>query len=124
MQRAAAHLASATDIEEAFNCGAVAVNEAVNGKTGYMVGLKRNYDTAAYDVSYALIPLAEVANAEKAFPSEWINEEGNNVTDDYIDYALPLIQGETEMPKINGLPRFAKLKKVQGGNPTNYLDRA
>lgn len=124
MQRAAAHLASATDIEEAFNCGAVAVNEAVNGKTGYMVGLERNYDTAAYDVSYALIPLAEVANAEKAFPSEWINEEGNNVTDDYIDYALPLIQGETEMPKINGLPRFARLKKVQGGNPTNYLNRA
>ena len=43
---------------------------------------------------------------------EWINERGNNVSDEFINYALPLIQGEIQMKKENSLPRFVKLKKV------------
>ena len=53
-----------------------------------------------------------MANFEKKVPLEWINEAGNDVTQEFIDYALPLIQGETPMEKENGLPRFARLKKV------------
>ena len=58
------------------------------------------------------LPLTEVANAEKKVPQEWINAEGNGVTHDFIDYALPLIQGEPKLPKEDSLPRFARLKKV------------
>ena len=53
-----------------------------------------------------------MANFEKKFPREWINAEGNNVTQDFVDYCLPLIQGETMMVKEDGLPRFCRLKKV------------
>ena len=59
-----------------------------------------------------LFDLSAVANFEKKVPLEWINEAGNDVTQEFIDYALPLIQGETPMEKENGLPRFARLKKV------------
>ena len=59
-----------------------------------------------------LVPLADVANYEKKVPVEWIVPEGNNVTQDFIDYALPLIQGVPEIPVENGLPRYARLKKV------------
>ena len=59
-----------------------------------------------------LLPLSEVANTEKKVPLEWINEEGNGVKQGFIDYCLPLIQGETGMVKEDGLPRFVKLKKV------------
>ena len=54
----------------------------------------------------------EVANTEKKFPREWINAEGNNIEPAYIDYALPLIQGETGMKTVQALPRFARLRKV------------
>ena len=53
-----------------------------------------------------------MANFEKKVPREWINEAGNGVTHDFIDYVLPLIQGESDTPKENGLPRFAHLKKI------------
>ena len=59
-----------------------------------------------------LLPLSSVANYEKKVPQEWINAAGNFVTHDFIDYALPLIQGEPKLPKEDSLPRFAKLKKV------------
>ena len=53
-----------------------------------------------------------MANTEKKVPLEWINEAGNGVNQGFIDYCLPLIQGETGMVKEDGLPRFCKLKKV------------
>jgi 6-phosphofructokinase 1 len=59
-----------------------------------------------------LIPLSEIANNEKKVPREWINEEGNFVNEKFIEYALPLIQGEADYPREDGLPRFARLKKV------------
>ena len=54
-----------------------------------------------------------MANTEKKVPREWINAAGNFVTHDFIDYALPLIQGEPKLPKVDSLPRFAKLKKIK-----------
>jgi 6-phosphofructokinase 1 len=58
------------------------------------------------------VNLTDVANVEKKVPREWINKDGNGVTEDFINYALPLIQGESMPPFENGLPRFAKLKKI------------
>ena len=55
---------------------------------------------------------SEVANTEKKVPQEWINDEGNGINQGFIDYALPLIAGDNVGPKVNGLPRFARLKKV------------
>lgn len=60
--------------------------------------------------------LSEVANAEKKIPAEWINAEGNFVTDEYISYVLPLIQGDPVICYENSLPRYARLKKVLASN--------
>lgn len=111
MQRCAAHLASKTDIDESFLAGQTAVKEAVAGKTDFMVGFECDR-TNGYKCSIKLIALDDVANKEKTIPNEWITADGVGVTQDFIDYALPLIQGETPLPKEDGLPRFAKLKKV------------
>ncbi len=112
LQRCGAHLASETDIQEAFNAGKVAVENAVNGKSGYMVAFERENIDGKYHCNYILLPLEKVANYEKKVPLEWINKEENGLTDQFIDYALPLIQGEPDIPKVNSLPRYAKLKKV------------
>jgi 6-phosphofructokinase 1 len=65
-----------------------------------------------YKCNMKLINLNEVANKEKKIPDEWILPDGKGLTQDFVDYALPLIQGETTLPKEDSLPRFAKLKKV------------
>ena len=112
LQRAGAHLASQIDIDEAFAAGKTAVEAAIAGETGKMVALMREMVDGKYTCRMELIPLADVANYEKKVPVEWIVPEGNNVTQDFIDYALPLIQGVPEIPVENGLPRYARLKKV------------
>ena len=112
LQRCGAHLASATDINEAFTAGKTAVEKAVSGTTGYMVAFKRVMDGGKYNCEYVLLPLADVANYEKKVPMEWINKEQNGLTHEFIDYVLPLIQGEPKLPLENSLPRYAKLKKV------------
>ncbi|MCR5462497.1 MAG: 6-phosphofructokinase [bacterium] len=113
LQRCAAHLASRTDYEEAFIAGKAAVINAIDGKSDVMISFKcaRGSKVSDYKCEIELLPLDKVANFEKKVPLDWINNEGNNVTKEFIDYVLPLIQGETELPKVNGLPRFAKLKK-------------
>ena len=113
LQRCGAHLASLTDINEAFNAGRVAVESAVAGETDKMVAFVRSEDEkGAYRCDYELLPLSSVANFEKKVPLAWINSTQNGLTHDFIDYALPLIQGEPELPLENSLPRYAKLKKV------------
>jgi 6-phosphofructokinase 1 len=111
LQRAAAHIASQTDINEAFKVGQLAVKKAVNGSTDKFVGIVR-VPGEKYKVKFPLLPLHIVANAERKVPLEWILPDNKGLTQDFIDYALPLIQGETKLEKENGLPRFAKLKKV------------
>ena len=112
LQRCAAHLASETDIEESYMAGKVAVENAVNGINGRMIGFERGVQDGKYACRTKLIPLMEVANVEKKIPREWINEAGNGVNHQFIEYALPLIQGEPDLPKQDSLPRFAKLKKI------------
>ena len=112
LQRCGAHLASETDIEESYMAGKAAVENAINGINGRMIGFERGIRDGKYACKTKLIPLMEVANTEKKVPREWINAEGNGVEQAFIDYVLPLIQGEPNLPKVDSLPRFAKLKKI------------
>lgn len=113
LQRAASHQASKTDIDEAVAAGMAAVDAAIIGESGEMVAFERKGDREGYECGIMLVPLSVCANAEKKIPDEWINKEGNFVTDAFIDYALPLIQGQPERVYEDSLPRYARLKKVR-----------
>lgn len=112
LQRCASHCASLTDINEAAQAGVEAVRHAVAGKSGMMVTFRRSERCGEYACDYVLHPLSDVANFEKKIPAEWINPEQNGLTQDFIDYMLPLIQGEPALRRENGLPRYAHLKKI------------
>ena len=112
LQRCGAHLASATDINEACAAGMEAVRQAVSGTTGKMVAFERQMVDGEYHCKLVLLPLADVANYEKKVPMAWINEEQNGLKHEFIDYVLPLIQGEPVLPLEHSLPRYARLKKV------------
>ncbi len=114
MQRCAAHCGSLTDVNESYLAGQTAVLKAAEGLTDYCIGLERA-PGSTYECHTKLIKLDDVANTEKKVPREWINAEGNFVTQEFVDYALPLIQGESRPPMEDGLPRFAHLKKVLAG---------
>lgn len=111
LQRCGAHLASAVDVEEAYQAGKLAVEDAVSGNSGNMVSFERSEKDGKYFCKYKMLPLEKVANFEKKVPLEWINEAHNGLKQEFIDYALPLIQGEPDIPKVDSLPRYAKLKK-------------
>ena len=104
LQRAATHLASLTDINEAFQVGFDAVMAAEEGKTGMMITLDRNGDdpyqcgTSAYDIH-------AIANVERPVPAEWITDDGCGLNEGYEKYARPLIMGELQPLFVNGLPR-------------------
>jgi len=111
LQRCASHIASGVDIEEAFMAGAMAVRYAVNGETDKMVVFKR-HEGPEYKISYELMDVALAANTEKKVPLEWIKEDNTGLTEEFYKYALPLIQGPSNYVTEDGLPRFARLKKV------------
>jgi len=98
-------------MEEAYTAGKMALESAVAGNTDKMVAFKRA-EGVEYRCETTLIDLIEVANMEKKIPRNWINEAGNGLRQEFIDYALPLIQGDINVPKQDGLPRFAKLKRI------------
>ena len=112
LQRCARHIASKTDLDEAYMTGKLAVESALAGESGKMVGIERRMVDGKYSAGYVLVPLAEAANFEKTVPLEWITPSLNNVTDEFIDYVLPLIQGEQECVLENSLPRYSRLRKV------------
>lgn len=112
LQRCAAHWASKTDVEETFTAGQKAVQFAVEGTTDHMVAYERTEKDGKYHCNYVLVNLSKVANTEKTIPMDWINSDGTGLNQSFIDYALPLIEGESIPPIEDGLPRFAKLKKV------------
>ena len=118
LQRSAAHIASAIDIEEAFSAGKFAVESAIAGETGKMVAFERDDSCGLYKCNCTLLNLSSVANYEKKVPLEWITDDGNYVTSEFINYVLPLIQGDPKIPKENSLPRYARLKKVKAVAPT------
>lgn len=115
LQRCAAHAASKTDVDEAYLAGQMAVKYAMEGITDKMVAFERE-EGLNYKCNIKLLDLSSVANQEKKVPREWINEEGNGLKREFIDYALPLVQGESKIVIEDGLPRFTKLKKVLGSN--------
>jgi len=113
LQRCAAHCASKRDVDESYMAGKAAVDNAVAGKTDFMPGFKCTRGADGYKCEIELLPLSQVANTEKKVPREWINAEGNGVTEQFIEYALPLVEGDNVGPKEKGMPRFAKLKKIK-----------
>lgn len=103
LQRCGSHLASKTDVEEAYLAGQAAVEAAAEGFTDKMVAFQCTRD-GSYACKTVLEPLNIVANFEKKVPRAWINEAGNGVTQEFIDYVLPLIQGETDAPRRTPSP--------------------
>ena len=113
LQRCAAHCSSGRDVEEAYMSGRAAVEYMLDGVTDRMVGLEcRRYPAGGYDSHTALFELDKVANFEKTVPAEWINEAGNGMKQEFIDYALPLIQGASPVCMRNGLPDYTHFNKV------------
>ncbi len=109
LQRCASHIASETDLSESEAVGAAAVRAAVKGETGKMMAFSRVSDNP-YKVEILPVPANLVANGERNFPTEWINEDKNNVTDEAVKYFLPLISGEPKLVFENGLVKHIKLK--------------
>lgn len=105
LQRAAAHCASATDIEESFALGQNGVRLAVKGETGVMSTLMR-LTNEPYRVEYSSARIDQIANAEKKIPKEWISADGTDVTEEMISYLRPLVQGQTELPYKDGIPDY------------------
>ncbi|MCX2779201.1 6-phosphofructokinase [Microbulbifer thermotolerans] len=110
LQRAARHIASATDVAQAYAVGRAAVEMAVAGKNAIMPTIVRDAGPE-YGWSVGEAPLSEVANVEKMMPREYISEDGFGITRAGRDYLLPLIQGEDYPPYENGIPQYAQLKK-------------
>ncbi len=102
-QRCAGHLASRTDIFESVTVGRAAVQSAINGETGVMITINRA-DGPYYSVYYGSADISTIANGVKQVPSEYINDKGNGVTDECIEYLAPLIQGEVYPDFENGVP--------------------
>lgn len=105
LQRCAMHIASAADIDESFASGQKAVQLADEGVTAAMVTMRRTSD-APYTITYESAPINGIANEVKSVPVEWINEAGNDVTEDVISYLTPLISGEVSIPYKNGVPVY------------------
>lgn len=101
LQRAATHIASLTDINEAEMVGMKAVEEANKGNTGMMVIIERN---DGYQITTSTYDIHNIANVEKKVPLEWIDLENNMMKEDFINYAKPLIQGELLPVFKDGLP--------------------
>jgi len=111
-QRDAIAYASTVDLEEGYRVGRHAVEIAVSEGTGYMATIVRDRGPE-YSVSYGKADLVEMANSERVFPKEWITPSGVDVTDEFLEYARPLI-GETgpSIPLVDGLQRFARLREI------------
>ena len=112
IQRAAAHAASKTDVDEAFLVGQAAVRAAIAGESDKMVTLVRG-DAEHYTVETGLAALSEIANGTKKLPREWINEDLVSMNFQFLRYAQPLIQGEVVLPHDAGVPTYARLDKVR-----------
>lgn len=108
LQRCAAHILSATDIEESKKLGEHATELVLEGMSGKMSSLQR-VPGKEYKVEYTVTDIREVANREKKVPREWMNAAQNGVTQEMIDYLLPLVQGEKFCEYENGLPKYIVL---------------
>lgn len=108
-QRCSSSMLSATDQKEAIASGAYGVKCAIEGETGKMIGFSR-VEGGNYRVDYVAEDVDQICNQEKTVPLEWITKNGSDIGQEFIDYALPLIQGEVKVPSKDGLPLFAYRK--------------
>lgn len=105
-QRCSSSMLSATDLQEAIDSGKYAVQAALSGETGKMIAFKRTSDSP-YALTFETADVNLICNQEKGVPAEWIVEEGSDVSEAFITYAKPLIQGKVEVPSEDGVPKFA-----------------
>ena len=110
LQRAARHLASNSDVEQAYALGEAAVEMALDGKNSIMPAIIRTSNNP-YQWEIGCGELKDIANVEKMMPTNYISEDGFSITDECREYLLPLIEGENYPPYINGLPDYVVLKK-------------
>lgn len=103
-QRSASNLLSKTDLEEAYNVGVEGVKSAIYGETAKMICMIRETD---YNIIYKPIDVSLISNMEKTFPTEWIIN-GNNISDDFLDYVLPLVDGEVVVLMENGVAKYLR----------------
>lgn len=108
-QRCSSSMLSKTDQKEAIASGAYGVKAALNGASGKMVAFER-LDGDDYQIDYVLKDVNVICNQEKCVPATWITADGSDVTEDFIRYARPLIQGEVTVPTEDGVPEFAYRK--------------
>ena len=110
LQRSARHLASSSDVEQAYALGEAAVEMALDGKNSIMPAIIRTSNNPyKWEIGYG--ELKDIANVEKMMPTNYISEDGFSITDECREYLLPLIEGENYPPYINGLPDYVVLKK-------------
>lgn len=105
LQRCASHTASLTDLNESFQLGLKAVEGAEQGKTMCMLTMHRT-SQHPYCINIHFSPVDDIANQAKSIPREWINEAGNDVMPELLDYMRPLIQGEPDLKYEEGLPIY------------------
>ena len=110
-QRAARHIASKTDVEQAYALGKAGVEFALAGDNSIMPAVVRTSNNP-YSWEIGKAPLSEVANVEKMMPGEYISEDGFGITDACREYLVPLIQGEDYPPYRNGMPDYVTLKNI------------
>ena len=108
-QRCSSAMLSATDKKEAIASGSFGVQTALKGTTGMMIAFHRT-DDADYHITYAPEDVNLICNQEKTVPLDWITGNGSDIGQQFIDYALPLIQGSVKVPEEGGLPKFAYRK--------------
>jgi 6-phosphofructokinase 1 len=111
MQRAARHIASKSDVDQAYATGKAAVEYAVKGHNSVMPAIKRT-SNKPYRWKIEMAPLSKVANVEKMMPASYISKDGFGITNKCREYLEPLIKGEDYPPYKNGLPKYVTLKKV------------
>jgi len=111
LQRSARHIASETDVQQAYAVGRAAVEFAIAGRSAVMPAIRRLSDSP-YRWDIIAAPLAEVANQEKLLPPDFISDDGFGITDAARRYLAPLIVGEAYPPFKNGLPDYVKLQNV------------
>jgi 6-phosphofructokinase 1 len=117
LQRSARHLASMTDVEQAYAVGCAAVEFAIAGKNAVMPAIRRLSD-APYEWDIVEAPLSEVANQEKLLPANFISADGFSITEAARRYLAPLIVGEAYPPFKNGLPEYLTLQNAAAPKKT------
>lgn len=108
LQRCANHLASATDLDEAYALGGLGVRVASEGATGVIPAIRRLSDQP-YLTEFITVDISQVANRERKVPLGWVRDDGMGVTDDFVHYARPLVQGEVTPVYVGGLPHHIQM---------------